>query len=227
MRIISGEFRRRLIRGPEGMDTRPMTDRVRTSLFDRLESMGYMDAAAAVDIFAGTGSVGLEALSRGVEHVTFIERDMAAKKLLAQNVADLGLADRTAVLSTNALSPAWLNLLPRRPVALFFADPPYPMSEDEAQRQTLSRMMDQLTAVASDDALLVLRTSEHAQAIPCTKWPEPVTRSYGSMHLHFYQMIPAQAADAQHTADAQDALDDDGTAANDDDTLMDVTDDTR
>ena len=195
MRIIAGEFRRRLIRGPQGMDTRPMTDRVRTSLFDRLASMGYMDAAVAVDIFAGTGSVGLEALSRGVEHVTFIERDASARKLMAQNIDDLGLKGRSSVLSTNALSPAWLNLLGRRPVELFFADPPYPMSADERQRPILAQMMDQLLSVASDDALLLLRTDEHTAALDLEQWPAPVTRSYGSMLIHFYQRQPTGTQD--------------------------------
>lgn len=187
MRIIAGEYRRRLIRGPEGMDTRPMTDRVRTSLFDRLTSMGYMEAKAAVDIFAGTGSVGLEAISRGVEHVTFIERDASARKLLALNIDELGVKDQTTVLSTNAMSPAWLNLLSRRPVELFFADPPYPMSADKKQRETLAQMMDQLASVASDDALLLLRTDEHTPAIELKNWPEPISRGYGSMQIHYYQ----------------------------------------
>jgi 16S rRNA (guanine966-N2)-methyltransferase len=168
-----------------------MTDRVRTSLFDRLASMGYMDAPAALDIFAGTGSVGIEALSRGVEHVTFIERDASARKLLQANLDDLGLRDRSLVLASNALTPAWVNLLAHRPVELIFCDPPYPMSEGESTRPSLEKLLDQLAPIASEDALLVLRTSEHTPAIPSTTWPDPVTRGYGSMLIHYYQKTPA------------------------------------
>ena len=190
MRIISGEFRRRLIRSPEGKDTRPMTDRVRTSLFDRLEVMGYMEGGYAIDIFAGTGSVGIEALSRGVEHVTFIERDAGARKLLVANLRDLGIENRATVLATNALTPAWLNLLPGKTADLIFCDPPYPMSEADDTRLALSKMIDQTAAVASSAALLVLRTSEHTPCISAGKWPEPTTRNYGSMTMHFYLMQP-------------------------------------
>lgn len=224
MRIISGEFRRRLIRGPEGNDTRPMTDRVRTSLFDRLVAMGYMEGGHAIDIFAGTGSVGLEALSRGVEHVTFIERDPSARKLLVANLRDLGIENRATVLATNALTPAWLNLLPGKKVDLIFCDPPYPMSEGEDTRPALSKMMDQTAAVASPAALLVLRTSEYTPSLPSEKWPEPEIRAYGSMVMHFYIMQPpvktkleleleAEAEAAEDAANVDDAQNSDDTQA--------------
>lgn len=167
-----------------------MTDRVRTSLFDRLEVMGYMEGGHAIDIFAGTGSVGLEALSRGVGHVTFIERDPSARKLLVANLRDLGIENRATVLATNALTPAWLNLLPGKSADLVFCDPPYPMSEADDSRPSLSKMIDQTAAVVSPAALLVLRTSEHTPSLPAEKWPQPTTRNYGSMTMHFYLMQP-------------------------------------
>jgi len=186
MRIIAGEFRRRLIRGPEGNDTRPMTDRVRTSLFDRLNSMGMLDGGYAIDIFAGTGSAGLEALSRGIDHVTFIERDRSARKLLDENLADLGLTPRATVLATNALSPAWLNLLPHKPVDLIFCDPPYPMSRAEESRPSLVQMMDYVFDVSAPGALLILRTDEYTPPLESQKWGEPQTFEHGSMMLYFY-----------------------------------------
>jgi len=186
MRIIAGEFRRRLIRGPEGNDTRPMTDRVRTSLFDRLYSMGMLEGGNALDIFAGTGSVGIEALSRGIEHVTFIERDRSARKLLDANLADLGITSRATVLATNALSPAWLNLLSHKPVNLIFCDPPYPMSRAEEDRPSLQQLMDNVHAVSAEDALLILRTDEHTPPLESARWGEPETFNYGSMNLYFY-----------------------------------------
>ena len=164
-----------------------MTDRVRTSLFDRLTSMGYMTSRAALDIFAGTGSVGIEALSRGVEHVTFIERDFSARKLLQANLDELELNAHAMVLGSNALTPVWVNLLPHKPVELVFCDPPYPMSQDETGRASLSSLLEQIAPIASNDALLVLRTHEHTPALPAAGWAEPVTREYGSMLLHYYQ----------------------------------------
>ncbi|MCA0200815.1 MAG: 16S rRNA (guanine(966)-N(2))-methyltransferase RsmD [Proteobacteria bacterium] len=107
LRIIGGVWRGRLIEAPSDNSIRPTTDRVRESLFNRLmhgaAGSGIALAGARVaDVFAGTGAMGLEALSRGAAHVTFIERDMAAMALIKRNVAALGAEDRVSVMSADA-----------------------------------------------------------------------------------------------------------------------------
>jgi 16S rRNA (guanine966-N2)-methyltransferase len=88
MRIVAGRFRGRRVTAPPGLDTRPTSDRVRESLFSIL---GPLDDARVLDLFAGTGALGLEALSRGAAHATFVERDRKALDALERNVRDFGL----------------------------------------------------------------------------------------------------------------------------------------
>ena len=98
MRIIGGTHRsRRLHPPPDAETTRPITDRVKVSLFDRLWDAGLLDEGNALDIFSGTGSLGLEALSRGLSHCTFIERDKHALRLLKKNIDELGQIGRAHV----------------------------------------------------------------------------------------------------------------------------------
>src|SRR5918997_2078096 len=95
MRIIAGEFRGRKLLPPGGDVTRPVTDRVKQSLFDILTPL--LDNAIVYDCFAGTGSMGLECLSRGARRAVFFEADRSAMERLRKNIATLGVADRATV----------------------------------------------------------------------------------------------------------------------------------
>src|SRR3954464_9310084 len=97
MRIIAGEFRGRKLLPPEGTTTRPVTDRVKQSLFDILSPL--LPGARVYDCFAGTGSMGLESLSRGAERAAFFEKDPSALKRLRQNIETLGVTDRSIVIA--------------------------------------------------------------------------------------------------------------------------------
>ncbi len=135
LRIVAGAWRGRALRAPPGDTTRPTADRVRQALFDMLlhAPWGGRDAiqdARVLDVFAGTGALGLEALSRGAGFVTFIEQDRAALATLRANIAALRAEGRCAVLAGDALSVDRLAgaLLPASggvPSALVFLDPPY------------------------------------------------------------------------------------------------------
>src|SRR3954469_10416111 len=96
MRIIAGEFRSRVILAPKGDTTRPITDRVKQSLFDILAP--HIEGARVYDCFAGTGSMGLECLSRRASHVTFFEADRSAVALLRKNIAALGVQNKSLVI---------------------------------------------------------------------------------------------------------------------------------
>ena len=91
MRIVAGRLKRRKLRTNPGLVTRPITDRAKEMLFDRL---GTFDGERVADVFAGTGTIGLEALSRGASRVVFVEQDRLAHELLRENVAALGVEDR-------------------------------------------------------------------------------------------------------------------------------------
>lgn len=122
MRIIAGQWRGRPLLAPPGRDTRPTSDRAREGLFSMLASrIGSFEGLQVADLFAGTGALGLEALSRGAAHCTFVEKDSAALAVLRRNVAVLGAAER-ADLRAQAAENA---TPPRAPCDLVLMDPPY------------------------------------------------------------------------------------------------------
>lgn len=119
MRIIAGNLRGRPLKSPAGAGTRPTADRTRETLFSMLSSrIGSFDDLAVADLFAGSGALGFEALSRGASRVTFVENEPSAAAAIATNAASFGVS--VDILRGSALS------LPRRePFDLIFADPPY------------------------------------------------------------------------------------------------------
>jgi 16S rRNA (guanine966-N2)-methyltransferase len=121
MRIIAGEWRGRLLKAPPGGATRPTADRVRETLFSMLVSrLGSFDGLRVADLFAGSGALGLEALSRGAAHATFVEQDRTAVSALRDNCEHLKGLDRTRIVQGSALT-----LREAQPFDLIFADPPY------------------------------------------------------------------------------------------------------
>lgn len=121
MRIIAGQWRGRPLDAPPGQATRPTADRVRETLFSMLVSrLGSFEDLAVADLFAGSGALGLEALSRGAARATFVERDSAAVATIRRNAERLGAITHVQILGGSALA------LPRsEPFDLIFADAPY------------------------------------------------------------------------------------------------------
>ncbi|MFP4144689.1 MAG: RsmD family RNA methyltransferase [Phycisphaeraceae bacterium] len=206
MRIIAGKHRGRTILGPKDANTtRPITDRVKTALFDRLchsyHLLGPDEGGRVLDVFAGTGSMGLEALSRGAEEAVFVEQDREALRRLNKNLADLGEKDRAEVLRVSALHATWVLQLPRRfhgSVRVAFVDPPYRMLEGEGWSK-LEPLFEAIAEVAEPGGAMVLRTEKRQDIAPVAGWGEPETYRYGSMKLHFFVRPGAgeQAADVE------------------------------
>lgn len=129
MRIVAGLYRGRILTAPAGLGTRPTGDRTRQAVFNILEHAAWMppfEDSLVLDVFAGTGALGLEALSRGAPHAVFIERERAAAAACRENIGNLGVGDRSEILACDALRP------PQRPAhiaprSLVFLDPPYGM----------------------------------------------------------------------------------------------------
>lgn len=120
MRVVAGGLRGRRFEAPPGLDTRPTTDKVREAVFNALGSLDLVRDAVVVDLFAGSGALGIEALSRGAAECVFVERDRAALRVLRANLGDLGLDDRSRVVQGDAAGPAG-----RIDADLVLADPPY------------------------------------------------------------------------------------------------------
>lgn len=170
MRIISGEFRSRKLQSPpENAETRPIPDRVKESLFNLLR--GHFEGVHVLDAFAGTGSVGLEALSRGAAFCTFVERDRAVAKVLEANIKSLGCEDRSQVVVGDALGAAALARLHER-IHIAFFDPPYAVVNNElGWRRTRDQLARAITHL-DEGGFLIHRTPWPFVETPDTP-PEP------------------------------------------------------
>jgi len=195
MRVIAGLHRsRRLLAPKDASTTRPITDRVKTSFFDRLTAAAFFDGPCAVlDLFTGTGSLGIEALSRGANHCTFVERDKAILKLLAQNLDLLNLREQSTVVPADAMGRGLVGRLWHKPYQLIFCDPPYFMTSEPDEAKKVAEQLERLTEVAAPGAWMTLRTSEHAEAQAVAGWNEPEPWNYGSMTIWVYRRSGATA----------------------------------
>ena len=123
MRIIGGRLQRRPLRAPKGHATRPTTDRTREAIFNLLESRLSLHETDILDLFAGTGALGLEAISRGAASVTFVERQGKVLKYARENAEALEVADQCWFLRSDAVR--YLKRYNGPPFDVIFADPPY------------------------------------------------------------------------------------------------------
>ena len=121
MRVVAGELGGRKLVAPDGLTTRPTTDRVREALFNSLDARGLIDGAVVVDLYAGSGALGIEALSRGAARCTFVERDRGALQALRENISALRIADRCTVVTSDVM--AWVPAA--RGIDIALVDPPY------------------------------------------------------------------------------------------------------
>ncbi len=135
MRIISGKWRGRPLVAPKGDVTRPTADRTRGTLFSMLFSrVGELEGLRVADLYAGSGALGIEALSRGAASATFVETDRDAILAIEANLAKLGTRDQAIVRATSAVS------LPReQPFDLIFADPPYAIGSGSTVVRAIAR----------------------------------------------------------------------------------------
>jgi 16S rRNA (guanine966-N2)-methyltransferase len=192
MRVIAGTLRGRLLAAPRGMSTRPITDRVKETLFNilghRFGQPGGLPACDVLDAFAGTGGLGIEALSRGARTCVFVEHDRRALHCLRANIRALGLDACCTVLTDNA----WTMRPPQTPegFGLVVVDPPY---RDSADPLRVADLLERLAPRLAPDGLIVLRQETMAtfpvqelRAIRCTD-----ERTIGHMRLLFLGLGPA------------------------------------
>lgn len=183
-RIIAGSLGgRRITVPPKG--TRPTTDRVREALFSRLDHSNVLRGAHVLDLFAGSGGLGLEALSRGAAEATFVESSSAAARVLQANIRELGVGARATLVRERVQT--YLNRGgPSSKANLVFADPPYDIARGE-----LAEVLAALAPALASAAVVVVEWSTRA---PLPQWPAslvPVARKeYGETVLHFAHFEP-------------------------------------
>ena len=174
MRIIAGSHKGHTIYAPPGRDTRPTSDRVRENTFNLI---GPVEGASVLDLFAGSGALGLEALSRGAASAVFVETDRDARRAIERNLHKLRLTgarvvaiDATVVLAQEAAA--------RRKYDLVLVDPPYSMTDYD----TLARY---LPSVLADDGLLVFETD--ARTEPQLPLTVRTSRKYGGTRVTLFE----------------------------------------
>ncbi len=180
MRITGGAFRSRSLASPSGSETRPTADRVREALFSILENRYELTGARVLDLYAGTGALGLEALSRGASHVTFVERRREALAAIRTNVASLG------VLAQSELMPRTVHAALAAlagPFELIFADPPYA----DVQSGVAAEVMSGLARLLGEGSVFVLEHGKKAAAPSIAGLGCVDSRTYGDTALVFYE----------------------------------------
>lgn len=186
MRIIAGQYRKRTLVPPQDdLTTRPITDRVKENLFNRLQSLGVLGYGQALDIYCGTGSMGLEAISRGATHCTFVDQDRSAIDRLEENLDNLQIEpDQARVVAGSAIPPVWSYPLEPGSITVAFLDPPY---DQTASLLPYYDLLKSLHAKFEAGGVAMLRTPADVVADEVEGYDGPASITYGKMTLHFYQ----------------------------------------
>jgi 16S rRNA (guanine966-N2)-methyltransferase len=190
MRISGGIHRSRVLTAPRGANTRPTSDRVREALFSILESRAAIANARVIDLYAGTGALGLEALSRGASFVTFVESDRRALEALARNVDALRERPRARILPVPVTRA--VSTLVGDAATLVLCDPPYA----EVASGKIVTLLEAVAKSAAEGATIVLEhaTRDQAQVSALTGGDSVTTlrdaesRAYGDTSLTFFRI---------------------------------------
>lgn len=174
MRVISGSFGGSRLVSPKGRGTRPTTDRNREALFSMLGARGGFDGLSVLDMFAGSGALGLEALSRGAAHCTFVENDHAACAAIKANIATCKAEARATVLRRDARKADFAKAL----FELVFLDPPY-------GKGLAAAVLPNLLSALAQDALLVVEEDKRSDFTPPQGFVEIDKRVRGDTSLMF------------------------------------------
>ena len=181
MRIVAGKFRSRLIQAPKGEQTRPTLDKVKEAIFSRIGP--YFDGGMMLDLFAGSGSMGLEALSRGIEHVYFVDRSPAATAVIKANAASLKVEDQCDIWKCDCF--AALRRLAQDGVQfdLVYLDPPY----QKQQLHKIMQLLDELNLVCDQGHVISesLKEDEFDDAYHQLRKVKEAT--YGISRISYYR----------------------------------------
>ncbi len=151
--------------GPKTGASRPITDRVKESLFSVLYKYDLPSGAVVADLFCGVGSLGLEALSRGVGFVTFVEQDAKIIATLNKNIEKAGFARESKVIRANAFKIGAPLNSEGQEYGLVFVDPPYAATRSVEAGSPLSRLLDLLGEQTAGDGIVIVRTGQHTSLL--------------------------------------------------------------
>jgi 16S rRNA (guanine966-N2)-methyltransferase len=191
MRIIAGAKRGMKLLSPRTDVSRPITDRVKESLFSVLYKYDLPDGKMVADLFCGVGSLGLEALSRGAEFVTFVEKDLKIIATLKKNIEKAGFAGESKVIRADAFKIG--APVDEQKYDLVFVDPPYSTTRETKEGSPLSKLLVLLTEQLSPDGIVVVRTEKRTELLEQYGQLEVIERrQWGTMAVTILQR-PATA----------------------------------
>ena len=198
-RIIAGAAGGARLRTVPGTATRPTTDRVKESLFARLDAWGMCRDARVLDLFAGSGALGLEAASRGARDVTLVEKAASTAAVCRENARTVARVCPGATIATvHTSAAAFLNRSGTRRWDLVLADPPYPVANEE-----LTALLGRLAGRLGPGAVIVV---ERSARTPEPEWPAGLRRFERSSHGETALWFVEETAAGAHTASASDAI---------------------
>jgi 16S rRNA (guanine966-N2)-methyltransferase len=181
VRIVGGSLGGRVLRAPAGRATRPTSEKVREALFNIL---GSVEGDHVLDLFAGSGALGIEALSRGAAHVTFVDGGKPALMAVRANLAQLGISDRATVIAADAVATAG-RLVPAQPWRVVFVDPPY--ASELAQKAVLALPMSHLAPGA---VVVIEHDRRNAPPDALGSLLRTDQRRYGDTMISFFEVRP-------------------------------------
>lgn len=197
MRVISGRLRSRRLHAPRGDGTRPTHDRVKEALFSVL---GNISGYTVADLYAGTGALGIEALSRGARHACFVERNRIALECLRRNVQELALVEQCTIIAHD-LQSALPDLLQLAPVDLAFCDPPWPHMDEAI---TLLSKLEPARWLGVEGLLVLEHPARFEPATHAFIGLEKTSqRRWGDTAVSFYQVVSNGTIDGNDAAEAQ------------------------
>ncbi|HTR80213.1 MAG TPA: 16S rRNA (guanine(966)-N(2))-methyltransferase RsmD [Bacteroidota bacterium] len=179
MRVIAGTYKGRRLRTVADLTVRPATSRVKGSIFNILQNRIAWPDTRVLDLFAGSGSLGIEALSRGAPHAVFVENSKRPLAYLKENIAAMGAEGRSEVIASDAFD--YLSR-PREPFDIVFADPPYEL-------EVLNRLPSLIfqSGVVAPTGYLIIEHPQQMKFEPSLLWEEAVVRKYGRTVVTFFQ----------------------------------------
>lgn len=186
MRIVGGTFRGRSLATPKSDDIRPTTDRTRESLFNILSHAysEHLDGARVLDLFAGTGAVGLEAISRGARAALFVEQSVEGRGLIHTNIEAFGLQGKAKIFRRDATSLGGVGTM--EPFDLLFADPPYGRGLGEKSLDAAAK-----GGWLVPGALAILEERADINPVLFDGYELLEVRTFGDTRMHFYRYTPA------------------------------------
>jgi len=175
MKILTGRFKNRELKTPKGQKTRPTSSKVKGSVFDILQNQ-ILDAHF-LDLFAGSGSMGIEALSRGAIHATFVEKDRAGCQCIRENVALLKLEDETTIVQSEITAALKRLIRNEERFDIIYIDPPYTLK--------ITPLLEEIPKILKEEGLIILEQSKEA-CIQVATLNQVDKRDFGDTSLYFF-----------------------------------------